>query len=783
MPRRLDVRNRLRIAPELLEQRVAMAGAPVVLSPGAELQTNLPISGPVTYAGSMAIVRDVHGAPIDFNDDGFPDLVNLNTSARSGGGGFVAVGEAVSVLLADAEGRFRLGTIDGASFTPDGGGGAVVDADGDGDMDIVTVSRGEASLVWKVYANEGRGAFRFSKSQDLNDGLPPIDPEANILCMADFDRDGALDLVAPAFGGFRIYFGTLGEGKWNGLFDAATSLPMNVALPVGSRGVPQYVNPVAADFNRDGAPDIATVGPFGAALWINDGTGRFPADGSMGLRTANQLQALYLAVGDFDGDGRADIAAAPSSQLLAPNYRSGPISVFLNRTPGRTSLNPVFAPPAAYGDPLPNYGQIVVSDMNLDGAADLVVAHTPLAGSEYSVFTGDGAGRFDMPVVFTGFTKTNSNPSGISLGDWNRDGLPDVAMGAGWDGARNASRESVGASVGISVNRTFRPLAVVPTTLPVAALGEPYQFQLGFEGGDPSLGYAVAIDPDSGRLPPGLTLSSSGLIRGTPTRAGHYRIILEVTQPNGLVGRSEVRLVVLSEDPTISPATLKNGVVGVPYAQQFSTTGGEAVWSVAQGALPEGLALSAAGLLEGTPTAAGTYAFRIMAEGAGFTASQDYSMTILAEAAPIVTGLSRYGFRRQATRLVIAFSQEMDPVSAQNLSNYVLLAAGEDRRFGSTDDRVVPLRSAFYDVAARTTTLNPQAGSIRLHQLYRLTVVGTSPTGLKGVSGVFLGGQGIGEPGTNYVTEFDSGILAVSKPAPRPRAKPPIRRIAVRTPG
>ena len=65
----------------------------------------------------------------------------------------------------------------------------------------------------------------------------------------------------------------------------------------------------------------------------------------------------------------------------------------------------------------------------------------------------------------------------------------------------------------------------------------------------------------------------------------------------------------------------------------------------------------------------------------------------------------RLGVHHQTTRIVLGFTKDLDPSRAQDLSNYTITLPGRDGRFGTADDRVIPLRSAVYDPVTRTVTL------------------------------------------------------------------------------
>ena len=70
------------------------------------------------------------------------------------------------------------------------------------------------------------------------------------------------------------------------------------------------------------------------------------------------------------------------------------------------------------------------------------------------------------------------------------------------------------------------------------------------------------------------------------------------------------------------------------------------------------------------------------------------------------------------------------------------------------------MASAIYNAGANTVTLGLVQKNIPLRQLYRLAITGTPTAGLQNPGGTFLGGQGVGAPGTNYVQIFSGKILA-----------------------
>ncbi len=123
-------------------------------------------------------------------------------------------------------------------------------------------------------------------------------------------------------------------------------------------------------------------------------------------------------------------------------------------------------------------------------------------------------------------------------------------------------------------------------------------------------------------LPAGLTLSSTGLLSGTPTVGGNFSFTIAATDAGGCLGS---RLYNLFIDPcpliTVNPVnpTLPPANISAPYSQTFSATGGVAPYTFAlTGGLPPlGLTFNAAtGVLSGSPTQSGTFNFNVRATDA-----------------------------------------------------------------------------------------------------------------------------------------------------------------------
>ncbi len=128
---------------------------------------------------------------------------------------------------------------------------------------------------------------------------------------------------------------------------------------------------------------------------------------------------------------------------------------------------------------------------------------------------------------------------------------------------------------------------------------------------------------NSGSLPAGLTLSSAGLLSGTPTVVGSFPITVKVTDGNACTGISATyTLVINCQTITVTNPATSTGVAGAAFSQTFTQSGsiGGPTFSLATGTLPTGLSLSSAGVLSGTPAQTGSFPITVkVTDGNGCT--------------------------------------------------------------------------------------------------------------------------------------------------------------------
>ncbi|MEN9504535.1 MAG: hypothetical protein RI958_461 [Actinomycetota bacterium] len=175
-----------------------------------------------------------------------------------------------------------------------------------------------------------------------------------------------------------------------------------------------------------------------------------------------------------------------------------------------------------------------------------------------------------------------------------------------------------------------RALAIATSTLAAGTTGTAYSQTLEAGGGSGPYTWSIA-DPNT--LPAGLSLSSAGVLSGVPTAAGTSTFTVQVDDTAG--GTATAQLSVTVAAPvTVDAVTLPGGTTNTAYvATSITAAGGTGTYTYSRtaGTLPAGLTLSAAGLLSGTPTAAGTSTFTVQAlDGAGRTGTRQFSVTVVA---------------------------------------------------------------------------------------------------------------------------------------------------------
>ncbi|HYA18576.1 MAG TPA: FG-GAP-like repeat-containing protein [Bryobacteraceae bacterium] len=595
-------------------------------------------------------------AVADFNGDGIPDFATTNSGSNN-----------VSVFLGNGSGGFTAAPGSpfavGTSPFPIAAG----DFNGDGIPDLAVANYGGKNVT--ILLGNGSGGFTATAASPIAAGSEPAG-----ITVSDFNADGIQDLAVANFGDSTV---TVLLGNGSGGFTPATGSPVATGTNPSSLA--------SGDFNGDGNPDlaIANYGSNNITVLLGNGSGGFTAAAGSPFSAGNEPS--WIVVGDFNGDGKPDIATA--------NYGSSNATVLLGN--GSGGFTAAASSPFATGS---STYSLVVGDFNGDGFEDLAV--TNAGASNVTLLLGNGSGGFT--AASTSPYPVGSAPIQIAAADFNGDGLLDlvtanesssnatVLLGVGTTaqtitfaplsavefGAAPFSLTAT-ASSGLTVtfasttagictvagtqvtlvasgtcsiaasqggNSTYAsatpvtenfivlapppPPPVLPTPLSISsakvaeiALGGSVSGTFTASGGSPPYKWSATS------LPNGLTLNAqTGALSGTPPAAGNFTFTLKVTDSAAASATQSVTVEVLGIT-TASP--LPAAVVGTAYSESFTATGGSGTDTFSlTGSLP-GLGFSGA-LLTGTPTSAGTFKFQVQATDGNVTVSASFTLTIAA---------------------------------------------------------------------------------------------------------------------------------------------------------
>jgi hypothetical protein len=441
-------------------------------------------------------------AVADFNGDGSPDLAVANGTDPG----------TVTILLGNGDGTLRPPQSYAAS--PSALSVAVADFNGDGRPDLAVTGRPGVVIL----LGQGDGSFQAAHTYHAIS-----DSEPGLVAVGDFDSDGKLDLAIAGGTGVTIL---LGQG--DSTFQAARTYAVG----------PYAYSVAVGDFNADGLADLA-VGNFGTSpdylgmvsIFLGQGDGTFQA--------ARTFLAGFgpnsIAVGDFNGDGKQDLAT--TNFFVTGNPPRVPlrvvesdIRVFLGNGDGTFQAAQTYI--VSLGP-----SSVVVRDFNGDGIPDLAVANAGQVGgifslppdSTVSVLLGNGDGTFQAAHNYA----VGLRPVSIAMGDFNGDGIPDlVVANAGGDGSLGGF--PVGTTVSVLLGNgdsTFQAAqSYAAGTAPVAVA-------VGDFNGDGKLDLAVANNLDANSTVSILLGNGDGTFQaaqGYAVGAGPSSVVVEDFNRDGI---------------------------------------------------------------------------------------------------------------------------------------------------------------------------------------------------------------------------------------------------------
>lgn len=194
-------------------------------------------------------------------------------------------------------------------------------------------------------------------------------------------------------------------------------------------------------------------------------------------------------------------------------------------------------------------------------------------------------------------------------------------------------------SLSIQIDTSSEPI-ITTTTLPPVQLGNTYSEQLEVTGGVSPYTWTL----DTGSLPTGLTISSTGLISGTATVAGIYSFTVEVEDSDTNIDIQSLNIVVQAPSPTIITTSLPDAVVGSSYSALIEAIGGTTPyvnWIISINSLPNGLNITSSpttATISGIPTTPGTYNFTVQVEDtATGIDTQVFTLIVNSNTIPIIS--------------------------------------------------------------------------------------------------------------------------------------------------
>ncbi len=401
----------------------------------------------------------------DFNADGIPDLALMG---RAG----------IDVFLGAGSGRFHPPASIPLKDGPNSYSTVVVaDVNADGKPDLIALDGVNAVTLF------GNGDGTFSMGPKVSA------PGGSQTAVADFNLDGKIDLALGAGNGVNIL---LGHG--DGTFGAPLLLPVTSNLCVST-----------GDFNGDGKPDVAGCGLNSVVVFLGTGKGTFQP----GVVSSLPSQADALAVADLNGDGHADVVGA-AVNLNGSNPHLGPVYVLYGNGDGtfqptlqvHSNIGPLFSVQIGDldGDGRPDiaaasinglvaalhnngsqgfrlqaaypitYSQgfldtLLLADLTGSGRPDVVTTNS--GGNFFSILLNNGKGRFPdvWSLEFPNTTAASIGAFGqlvpLVQADFNGDGFDDVAIPV--NAASGAEQLNVYLGTG-QAKQPFQPGPATPLT-------------------------------------------------------------------------------------------------------------------------------------------------------------------------------------------------------------------------------------------------------------------------------------------------------------------------------
>jgi hypothetical protein len=513
---------------------------------------------------------------------------------------------------------------------------AIGDVDNDGDIDVVVGVLGD---YVQLFRNDGFG--NFSAAEDIVDtGLGSSGFHALAVVLGDIDEDNDLDLVAATTAGTTRVYRNNGAGIFNsptlvagggatnnlasadsvamgdlngdGLLDlvignnssGGSGVPNRIYM---NQGLPGLFSAVSFEFtdsvntnsvrlgdvDRDGDLDIVTGDMLDTStadvnrLYLNDGTGTFPASGTS--ITADTSFSRAIALGDLDNDGDLDLALANDTTINQIVLNNGTLS-------------------GVNADQLTATARSVRVDNGEDLSNGVIMTSTEVNAIANPAFTYWVSNNGGTRWVAVQPGRTVGFPTAGTDLRWRVD-IGTLSTAALW-------RPAV-ASLGLSLNGGGPSFTSTPPVNPTINQGVPFQYDI------------TATDPDgapfdihaTSDLPAWLVLTDNNAgaatLAGTPTNedVGVLQVDLEVWDGSGLNDTQSFTITVVNVNdppvviaPTGDQTADQNAMINIDMSLVFEDPDLDVLTYTATG-LPDGLSIDmTTGILSGTLTNAAAMA-------------------------------------------------------------------------------------------------------------------------------------------------------------------------------
>ncbi|MGE0881914.1 MAG: FG-GAP-like repeat-containing protein [Blastocatellales bacterium] len=369
------------------------------------------------FSGATEVSVGTHPVSVaigDFNGDSKQDFVTANNGSGT-----------VTIRLGDGLGGFSGTTNVSVGSAPLSV--AIGDFNGDGKQDFATanessnnvsirmgictiltlnnypnatVALGGSTIVTPDAVPQNATSIQVATNTNFK-GTFAADPATGIVQVTNAHPVGTYPVTVTAFNGTQSLQKTFTLMVQPGPACNATTI-FTGTTTVGVGSDPQSL--AIGDFNGDGKQDVAVAnsGSGNVSIRLGDGLGGFTGTTTVGVGSG----PASVAIGDFNGDGKQDFAVANSGSNNVSIRLGDGMGGFSGTTNVGVSTNPT---------------SVTIGDFNGDGKQDFAVAN--IGSSNVSIRLGDGLGGFSGSTNVS----VGTNPRSVAIGDFNGDGKQDFA--------------------------------------------------------------------------------------------------------------------------------------------------------------------------------------------------------------------------------------------------------------------------------------------------------------------------------------------------------------------